>query len=359
MTRAIFHASLFVPVAMRSTLVVVLVGLCWNLRGNVMDTDADARHSSGAEAAEPDADEGNFNVPMPTLGGKQFWADCLHFHKWRIQRNVMTGRHRLLDAHNIRRAWGSYEECKRKLDAIKRRDKLPAMHGKAVVVLHGLIRSRSAMKGLCTYLEQEGGYTVFNVSYPSSRAAIAEHAKDLANIVDFLEGVEEINFVAHSMGNIVLRHYLNDQTDPASGRKPDQRIKRIVMLAPPNHGAALARRLGDHTWFQLVTGTPGCELGKEWEHLEKQLATPECEFGILAGGKGTNQGRNPLLTGDDDLVVTVDETKLPGARDFAVLPVGHTFMMDDSQTQEYTLRFLQHGYFVSEEERRPLADDDS
>ena len=36
-------------------------------------------------------------IPLPTMGGKQFWADELFFHQWRIQRNVLTGHYRLLD----------------------------------------------------------------------------------------------------------------------------------------------------------------------------------------------------------------------------------------------------------------------
>ena len=55
-----------------------------------------------------------------------------------------------------------------------------------------------------------GGYEVFNVTYPSTRDDIGEHARSLAHIIDNLDGIEEVNFVAHSMGNIVIRHYLGD-----------------------------------------------------------------------------------------------------------------------------------------------------
>src|SRR3970040_1276944 len=77
----------------------------------------------------------------------------------------------------------------------------------------------------------------------TARAAAdaADHARALASVMDNLEGIEEINFVAHSLGNLVIRHFLADATDPESGRSPDPRIKRIVMLAPPNHGSARAR----------------------------------------------------------------------------------------------------------------------
>ena len=58
-------------------------------------------------------------------------------------------------------------------------------------------------------------------------------------------------------------------------------------------------------------------------------------------------------------MVTVESTRLAGAADFAVLPVLHTIMMDDATVQEYTLRFLRHGYFVSEAERHPIGADNA
>jgi hypothetical protein len=127
------------------------------------------------------------------------------------------------------------------------------------------------------------------------------------------------------------------------------------MLAPPNNGAQLAKIAARTGLFNITAGASGAQLVQSWDELERGLATPEFEFGIIAGGSGQEKGRNPLLTGDDDLVVTVDETKLPGARDFLVLPPVHTWMMDDRRVQECTLRFLREGWFVSKEERKPLA----
>jgi hypothetical protein len=50
----------------------------------------------------------------------------------------------------------------------------------------------------------------------------------------------------------------------------------------------------------------------------------------------------------------VEETKLPGARDFAVVPVYHSFIMTDRRVLKMTLNFLEHGYFHSEEKRQPI-----
>ncbi len=292
---------------------------------------------------------GNLNAVLPTLGGKQFWADELFFHDWHIQRNVFTGHYRLLDGYNLRHGWGTFDECRNKLEEIKRTRDLPPMQGRAVIVLHGLFRSASAMTSLSRYLRDEGGYTVFNVNYPTTRGTVADHARSLERIIDNLDGIEEINFVGHSLGNLVVRHYLGDHTRPELGIRPDPRIGRIVMLGPPNQGAEIAEALGNVGLFHVVAGAAGTQLAGQWEQLEEHLAVPQCEFGILAGGRGNERGYNPLLTGDNDLVVAVETTRLAGATDFAVLPVLHSFMMNDPKVQEYTLRFLQHGYFVSAE----------
>jgi pimeloyl-ACP methyl ester carboxylesterase len=298
---------------------------------------------------------GKFNAVTPTLGGKQFWADELFFHDWHIQRNVFTGHYRLLDGYHLRHAWGTFDECRSKLERIKQDRGLPPMRGPAVIVLHGLFRSPTSMGKISRYLRDEGGYTVFNVSYPTTRGSVAEHARSLARIIDNLDGIDELNFVGHSLGNLVVRHYLADQTHPEAGQRPDPRIRRIVMLGPPNQGAQIAEALGSIELFHVVAGTSGTQLARDWERLEQHLATPECEFGILAGGRSTDRGYNPLLDGDNDLVVRVASTRLAGAADFAVLPVIHSVMMNDRTVLEYTLRFLQQGYFVSAQARHPIA----
>ena len=314
-------------------------------------------------AAEPVA--GNpAPIPMPTLGGKQFWADELFFHQWRIQRHVFTGNYRLLDERDMRHASGTFDECLAVLERIRRDRRLPSMSGKAVVVLHGLVRSRSSMEPLCQYLRREGGYQVFNVEYPSTQTDMADHARALRHIVDNLHGVEEINFIGHSMGNIVIRHYLGDlaRADPmkqsagaaAADRRAKMRFRRFVMLAPPNQGALLATAFADNTLFKEIAGEAGQQLGRDWPDLEKRLATPGFEFGVIAGGKGNDKGYNPLLPGDNDGTINVETTKLAGATDFVVVPVIHSFIMDNAKVQECVLRFLQHGWFLSEQQRHPL-----
>jgi hypothetical protein len=172
-------------------------------------------------------------------------------------------------------------------------------------------------------------------------------------VIRNLEGITEIDLVAHSLGNIVIRHYLADQTDAAKDKQPDERIRRIVMLGPPNQGAELAVKFARFDPARVV-GTSLQQLATGWKELSPHLATPAGEFGILAGGRDNQKGLNPLLDGDDDLVVTVASTRLAGASDFRVLPVWHTTMMNDATVRQYTLHFFRHGFFELESTRQRI-----
>lgn len=294
------------------------------------------------------------NMSNMTVGGKQLWADVWFFHDWRIQRHCLTGHCRLLDGKNQRHTWGTFDTCRTQLDEIRRRDSLPLMEGKAVVVLHGLFRSRSSMSAIHKAIAGAGDYKVFSLGYPTTRAGILDHAKGLDSAIKSLEGISEINFVAHSLGNLVVRHWLKDLADEERQLPADQRFGRMVMLAPPNHQPQLATKLVRGAIAKFVAGDAAQQMASGWENLAPKLATPHFEFGILAGGKGDSRGYNPLLPGDDDGVVTIECTRLAGARDFRRLSVLHSFFMNDKKVHEYTVRFLNHGHFESDDTRQPI-----
>lgn len=287
-------------------------------------------------------------LPGRTFGGDQFWADEFIRSGWRIQRNTFSGHYRLLDADNYRRALGTYEACRARFDELVEAEPVSPKSKQAVVLLHGLFRSRDCMIPLADYLAEHGNYEIVNVSYPSTQADVRAHAASLAKVLDNLEGVDEVSFVAHSLGNLVIRDWLHEHYQP---EKSKFKLGRFVMLGPPNNGAQFARSLKENRLFSVLTGPSGKQLGEDWEKLAKHLDTPCCEFGILAG---TATIPNPLVDGSDDGMVAVSETKLPGAADFRVLASHHGNIRSCEVVGDLTLSFLQHGYFTSDEERTPL-----
>lgn len=295
----------------------------------------------------------NLNLVMPTMGGKLIWTDEWVRGEYRVQRNVLTGHYRLLDDQDRRLAWGTADQCRTRFMQVIDERQLAPVTGEVVVLLHGLGRSREVMKPVGAYLRERGDLVPIGVNYASTREGIEQHAQALEKIVDQLDQATTIHFVCHSLGNIVLRHYLADlERRPPDARRPP--LGRIVMLGPPNNGAQLARKLHATGVFGLVAGRSGESLGHDWEQLAGRLATPAGEFGIVAGGKGNDRGNNPLLSGDDDLVVTVEETRLPGAHDFLQLPLLHSQMLRDRQVHEATLRFLREGHFRKDGPREPI-----
>ena len=117
----------------------------------------------------------------------------------------------------------------------------------------------------------------------------------------------------------------------------------------------MARLVDGTRIFQAISGKSGVQLGNGWKQLESQLATPRFQFAIIAGGSNDQvRLNNPLLDGQGDLTVSVEETRLPGAHDTAVRPFSHTFIMQQPEAMEMTLRFFEDGYLVSEAQRTPI-----
>ncbi|MFK7776699.1 MAG: hypothetical protein QM501_01090 [Gimesia sp.] len=287
-------------------------------------------------------------LQMKTMGGRQFWGDVQFFQGWKIQQNVISKHYRLLNSSDQRHASGTFEVCQKRLEEIKQAEQLKPMRGKAVILIHGIIRSSKSFEKLKIVCEKSGRLVV-PFDYPSTQLTIPENAKFLEQVIHSLEGVEEIELVVHSMGGLVVRSWLDQQT------VVDSRVKRMVMLGVPNRGADIADRLRSNLLFKVIFGPAGQQLVTEANSdFIADLPTPPFPFGIIAGGRNTLKGYNPLIRGDDDGTVGVSSTRLPGAADYILLPILHSFMMSDSVAITHTLRFLDTGKFRESDEVQPI-----
>jgi len=284
------------------------------------------------------------NLRTPTLGGKQFWTDHLWRQGWRVQQNALTGTWRLLDPKNVRHAWGSRAACVEALNQLVPENTLPTQH--AVILLHGLMRSASSMSALSKSLSEQPEFSVVAFEYASTRSSIGEHAQALRNVLDGLPPQVQLSFVGHSMGNIVVRHLIGDLIR-ANETAMLKRMRHVIMLGPPNQGASIAKQLSKTGVFGWVTGQGGLELGPDWESFEARLAVPHCPFGIVAGRLPDTGLINPLVEGEGDFVVSVEETKLAGAADFLEVPRLHSFLMDDPAVQAAVVQFLRTNRFTA------------
>jgi pimeloyl-ACP methyl ester carboxylesterase len=308
---------------------ILFLAILW---GNLMTTTLPADDDPSATPPR------NLNLATPTLGGKQFWTDFAWNNGWRLQQHAVTGHWRVLDPHNIRRCWGERASCQAEMDA--QVDPERAADDHVIVMLHGLLRSSGAMKKMGLAIERAEIGRPVAFGYASTRNSISQHAVALRQWLESLPGKPRIDFVCHSMGNIVVRHLIADLQRDGDPAGLLDRMGRFAMLGPPNQGADIARQLGKLGLFEIVTGRGGMELGPAWEQFQQNLATPPFPFIIVAGDTGEGWFRNPLFRGPSDLVVRVDEARLPGSQATHLVSCTHTFLMNHQEVQEIVIKFL-------------------
>jgi len=296
-------------------------------------------------------------IPIKTTGGILFWGDVLFNNGWHIQKNFATDSYRLLDVNAVQRAYGTYDECKNRLDAILAEEGVSPMTGTIVIVLHGFGANPIWTQDFGDWLEERRTHDhVFCMAYPSTMQGIFDHAKLLDSVVRNLPPtVNRIDFVGHSLGSLVIRRYLSGPLDedwqvPENRMEfrqqfsPDPRIGRFVMLGPPNHGSVLAARLiGNSPIRRYLSGESGDELGTRWQEAEKSLGIPCCPFMIIAGGRNNNFGYNLMIPGDNDGIVSTESTKLEGAEKWMLFNVVHNELLHSPAVFTAVERFLLRG----------------
>jgi len=177
-----------------------------------------------------------------------------------------------------------------------------------VVVIHGALRSQAGLWPIVWFLRRQG-FDARAFGYATRRETLAQHGERLEGfIAGWLKGqVPGLGILTHSMGGLVARAYL-----ARPGAQAQSRRQRVVMLAPPNQGAALAARMRGFRPFHWLYGAAAEELQPE---RASGLGAPpaSAELLILAGGRhGSEVGYSRRIPGNNDGLVGVAETALPG-----------------------------------------------
>lgn len=196
------------------------------------------------------------------------------------------------------------------------------------------------MHGLVFFLQQRWltgkGFTVHRFSYPSVSNGLRQNAGALCRYIASMNS-DKIHLVGHSLGGLVVLDML--------ARQPDPRLRRVVMMGSPCTGCHAAAVVAGLPWLKAIIG---CSL-KDWLAMPMPNLPDGIEIGVLAGDRSIGLGRLvPGLPQPSDGVVSVAETRLPGASDSIVLHVSHAEMLVSRACADQVAAFLNSGSFVHE-----------
>lgn len=194
-----------------------------------------------------------------------------------------------------------------------------------VVLVHGYLAHRIHLSLLSSRLRAEG-FATLNWGYPTFRHSLTVAAERLASTLDRLDSEPPnrlFHLVTHSMGGIVAR--------AAFERVRPRRLCRWVMLAPPNRGSDVARRLEP---FVGGWSPPIRELSSGTTGLVHSLGMPtSVEVGVVAAGY--------------DLLVREESTRPDVPHEHVTIPCMHSALLVRRDAARQIVAFLRTGRFLA------------
>jgi pimeloyl-ACP methyl ester carboxylesterase len=203
-----------------------------------------------------------------------------------------------------------------------------------VLLVHGLWTNRAIMLYLSRALAGRG-FAPRAIGYYSALDEFEHNAARLARAIAECAG-ERIHIVAHSLGGLVALRAL--------ARRPDARVRRMVLLGSPLTDCHCGRKLARMRFLAPLLGT----TRSLWVDMPQLDIPPGVEAGAIAGTRRVGLGSLVLrLPGPGDGAVLVEETRHPRLADHLVMPVAHSEMLVSRAVAAQVAAFLETGRFAA------------
>jgi triacylglycerol esterase/lipase EstA (alpha/beta hydrolase family) len=201
-----------------------------------------------------------------------------------------------------------------------------------VVLLHGIGRTARSLKRLEEFMTSEG-FTVLNVTYPSTKYLI----EDLAEIIHSkihrqLGKYNNVSFVGFSMGGLIIRAYLHSHHIP--------NLDKVIMVGTPNRGSPVADFLKDFRLSRNIFGPASMQLTTTYLDNRDLYGRTYYECNIIAGSLPLDFFYFLFKGQVNDGKVSVESTKLEGMKDHVVIRVPHWYLHKSKVARKLILNFL-------------------
>ncbi|PID41975.1 MAG: hypothetical protein CSB48_12610 [Proteobacteria bacterium] len=209
------------------------------------------------------------------------------------------------------------------------------MKKEITVLVHGFNKDKSDM----VYLEsglKSAGFDVLSVNLPTTFGSLEQCRNSLfLQTREILNGVELVNYVAHSMGGLITRSFID-----FIGQ---ENVGKCVFIATPHGGSRLALMADCIPLYST--------LFKPVKNLLPNLSyrsfgsDKKFRIGVIAGCRNDGLIGKLFMPEESDGRVEVSSAKASDMDDFVIVPYGHASIHHERQTLGLVKRFLLTGSF--------------
>ena len=186
-----------------------------------------------------------------------------------------------------------------------------------LLLVHGFACNSAIWRPLLPRLRAAGFEPILALDFEPFRTGLDALAARVADAVDGVRrehGPAPVTLLAHSMGGLACRAALRELQP--------RRVRRLVTIATPHHGASIAR---------LCRGRPVNQLRRDSPWLAALNAAQEDRLPVPV---------TSVFSLDDELVVPAAGAALGGARQFALRGLGHFGLLASRRAAAAVLRAL-------------------
>lgn len=204
-----------------------------------------------------------------------------------------------------------------------------------IVLVHGFYRDKRDMSYLRHALDSLG-FETFVVDLPTTFGTLQEMVDSMAlQLKAFEDRGVEMSFVAHSMGGLITRRYIQAH--------PNVVVGRCVFISTPHKGTRLADIAKSTIPLSTSIFKPIKELSSKISYTP--FSNKSFKLGLIAGSSNKDMLGRIFMPKNSDGRVSIESARADDADEFIVLPFAHDEIHHKKTTLKYVINFLQHGSF--------------